>query len=374
MPDTRSSRISLSHEVQLDSTVAAVFLERALEQGLGEIRTGDWPTSAASLVDLGPSSMHLKGKRHESSLYEWDGALVLVSRYANHIHAFAAAGSRDGLDLILARLQAALPPPDPSSKHEVTVRFWTYGRHGPQQSWRSIGVPEWEEISGNYGGATRPGLEAMMRGFRPAHGGQLLLWHGTAGTGKTFALRALAWEWRGWCEFHYIVDPDTFFGEHADYLMSVLMEEGSEIVRMQRAMESAAAGLAMGWTSYGADGDEAADEESAGRAWRVLVLEDTGELLSAEARVAVGQGLRVLVLVTTNEELKSLHPAVARPGRAAANVHFGPLSAEEAGEWLGRHGTGRRVEEPMTLASLYAEAEGREASAITLAEFGDTGV
>jgi hypothetical protein len=45
-----------------------------------------------------------------------------------------------------------------------------------------------------------------------------------AGTGKTFGLRALAWEWREWCDFHYIVDPDTFFGQHADYLMSVLLQ------------------------------------------------------------------------------------------------------------------------------------------------------
>lgn len=32
----------------------------------------------------------------------------------------------------------------------------------------------------------------------------------------------------------------------------------------------------------------------------------------------VGQGLRVLVLVTTNELLRRLHPAVAQPGRCAA--------------------------------------------------------
>ena len=65
-----------------------------------------------------------------------------------------------------------------------------------------------------------------MRDFHPAHGGKLILWHGEAGTGKTFALRALAWEWRDWCEFNYIVDPDSFFGEHADYLMSVLTQPG----------------------------------------------------------------------------------------------------------------------------------------------------
>ena len=285
MPDTRSSRISLSHEVQLDSTVAAVFLERALEQGLGEIRTGDWPTSAAVARELGPASMHLEGERHESSLYEWDGALVLVSRYANHVHAFAAAGSRDGLDLILARLQAALPPPDPSSKHEVTVRFWDL--RAPRAA-AVLALDRRPRVGGDLAATTAErrgaGLEAMMRGFRPAHGGQLLLWHGTAGTGKTFALRALAWEWRGWCEFHYIVDPDTFFGEHADYLMSVLMEEGSEIVRMQRAMESAAAGLAMGWTSYGADGDEA-DGRGVGRSqhWRAARAR-------GHRRAAVGRG------------------------------------------------------------------------------------
>ena len=68
------------------------------------------------------------------------------------------------------------------------------------------------------------------------------------------------------------------------------------------------------------------------RLWRLLVMEDTGELLSADARERtgqglsrflnvvdglIGQGLRVIVLVTTNEEIKKVHPAVARPGRCA---------------------------------------------------------
>jgi hypothetical protein len=266
----------------------------------------------------------------------------------------------------------------------VTVTFWTYGAHGPQQSWRSISVPEWDEINANYTSPTRERLDRIMRDFTPAHGGQLILWHGEAGTGKTFALRALAWEWRGWCEFHYIVDPDTFFGEHADYLMSVLMEEGSPIAQMQQAMRGAAAGFAVGGFSLDQMVIDDEEEEDAGRAWRVLVLEDTGELLSAEARAAVGQGLsrflnvvdgligqglRVLVLVTTNEELKSLHPAVARPGRAAANIEFHPLTPEEARAWLADHGLDTPVDEPATIASLYARLEGRDPTAVTLARF-----
>jgi hypothetical protein len=72
----------------------------------------------------------------------------------------------------------------------------------------------------------------------------------------------------------------------------------------------------------------------------------------------IGQGLRVLVLVTTNEETRALHPAVARPGRAAANVEFVPLTAGEASEWLERHGVAQRVTGPTTLAVLYACAAG----------------
>jgi hypothetical protein len=118
------------------------------------------------------------------------------------------------------------------------------------------------------------------------------------------------------------------------------------------------------------DGDEA-NAESKG--WKLLMLEDTGELLTADARAVIGQGLsrflnvvdgligqglRVLVLVTTNEEIRKLHPAVARPGRCAANVEFKPLGADEAAAWLERHGVEERVDRATTLASLYAIAEG----------------
>ena len=85
----------------------------------------------------------------------------------------------------------------------------------------------------------------------------------------------------------------------------------------------------------------------------------------------IGQGLRVLVLVTTNEEIKTLHPAVARPGRCAANVRFEPLSREEALSWLGAHGSEAQVTSATTLASLYALAEGLDpGEGLELAEFG----
>ena len=79
----------------------------------------------------------------------------------------------------------------------------------------------------------------------------------------------------------------------------------------------------------------------------------------------------MLVLVTTNERIETLHPAAARPGRCAANIEFDPLSEEEATAWLERHGVSADTGAPRILASLYAGLEGRDPSTIHLTTFGE---
>jgi len=86
----------------------------------------------------------------------------------------------------------------------------------------------------------------------------------------------------------------------------------------------------------------------------------------------IGQGLRVLVLVTTNEPIRRLHPAVARPGRSAANVEFQPLTAEEANAWLEGHERDERVTADTTIAELYARLEGLDPGETRLVGFGDS--
>ena len=49
-------------------------------------------------------------------------------------------------------------------------------------------------------------------------------------------MRGLAWEWRDWCQLHYVVDPDSFFGQHADYLMGVLMQPGVPMIALRGGM------------------------------------------------------------------------------------------------------------------------------------------
>jgi hypothetical protein len=87
-----------------------------------------------------------------------------------------------------------------------------------------------------------------------------------------------------------------------------------------------------------------------GRA-RLLVIEDCDELIATTAKDRsgqglarllnltdglLGQGLSLLVAITTNEPVTSLHPAIARPGRCIAEIEVGLLSDEEARRWLGR--------------------------------------
>ena len=362
----------------------ALFVHRLLESGHPVMRTEHWTTSATELTGIGAPLFLSLGAHGAHGVFEEDGVLSSVGLSGGGVYASVAGASQEAIERRLERLREAFPPPDPSSAHEVPVTFWTYSPHGPMPSWRSIAVPEWSEIAPNYTAATRSGLDQLMQGFRPAHGGQLVLWHGDAGTGKTFALRALAWEWRHWCSLHYIVDPDSFFGQHADYLMNVLMQP-----------EGIAISQSHGWSAFGETSTVTLHDLEAEivptngapeKGWRLLVLEDTGELLTPDAKTVIGQGLsrflnvvdgligqglRILVLVTTNEEIRKLHPAVARPGRCAANVSFGPLSHEEASAWLAERAADARVDGAATIASLYALADDGGAQPKQSVGFGD---
>jgi len=227
----------------------------------------------------------------------------------------------------------------------ITVRFWHDTVNGPKSAARRLVAPTWNSIQDNYTAHTARYLSPLMTDFRPAHGGQVILWHGPAGTGKTWALRSLCKQWEDWATFEYVLDPERLFGESAGYLLNFLLGEES-------------------------------DEPDDGKEprWRLVILEDTGELISQDAKERtgqglsrllnvtdgfVGQGLRVLVLITTNEKLERLHPAISRPGRAASVVLFDCFDAVEASRWLRNHGASEvgGHTATSTLADLYAQVE-----------------
>ncbi len=218
----------------------------------------------------------------------------------------------------------------------ISMGFWFHTPQGPQAMNRAIQVPTWSEIRRNYPKMVGDELDHMMYGFRPAESGQLMLWHGEPGTGKTWALRAMAREWASWCSVEYVTDPEAFFGD-AHYMMSSLLKNGGEsITELVEAAPEAKGGIARIKQTHTAK-------------WRLLIFEDSGELMAADAKSRtgqglsrllnvvdglIGQGLRIAILVTTNEELKALHPAVARPGRCVSQIEFGRFPKPEAQTWL----------------------------------------
>jgi hypothetical protein len=115
------------------------------------------------------------------------------------------------------------------------------------------------------------------------------------------------------------------------------------------------------------DGDENEDRDRT----RILILEDCDELIATGAKERsgqglarllnltdglLGQGLSLLVALTTNEPVTHLHPAIVRPGRCIAEIEVGPLSEPEAQRWLGHRPP--RSGSHFTLAELIALQHG----------------
>ncbi|WP_243709555.1 DUF5925 domain-containing protein [Micromonospora sp. 15K316] len=144
---------------------------------------------------------------------------------------------------------------EPVEAGTVSIGFWHHNqRRGAQRDSRRIKAPAWAAIRPNYPAAAGAALTDLMGLTTADVSGRLLLLHGPPGTGKTTALRALAQQWRAWCQVDCVLDPEELFADPA-YLSEVAVGESE-------------------------DEDEADAPE---RRWRLLILEDCDELIRGEA-------------------------------------------------------------------------------------------
>jgi len=321
-------------------------------------QVGDLPHVADKIMMRGiaplilvPAEADVVGTYQSSScavaLAEGPGYMLYLEAWANMTHVYVAATSYALAVEVLDRLVD--PPEQTGDQTGVSVALWRHKNSGGgSRSDHTVQAKSWAEINGNYPGSVRTQLDHLVQRVEVAEGeGRLILFHGEPGVGKTTAIRALMHEWSPWCETHLITDPDRLFSE-SDYLMNILESgEGRSAPTLERPPEETK--------------------------WKLIVAEDSDAYLRSTARLdagaalgrllnttdgLLGQSTKALVLLTTNEELTRLHPALVRPGRCLARTEFVRFSRQEASEWLGEAG-GSSISRTATLAELFlARREG----------------
>jgi hypothetical protein len=271
-------------------------------------------TDVLDLVEMLPSGMTMR--RYHST----KGLDIILARgaeavlYIRHQHnsmivcTAAASEPQVAKDIV----EGVLDTVPETIVEDDSVQFWLWylAGHGPEEASKTIKAPTWDEVSRNYSVAVASELAELMKVEKPESSGKIILWHGVPGTGKTSAIRTLMREWKDWCQFHYVADPEDLF-KRPSYLMEV------------------------------ATGDT--------NKWRLVIAEDTDGLLRPDARNdsgsglgrllnfsdgILGQGCNTLFLLTTNVKLDGLHPALTRPGRCLAQLEFTKFSHNEMASWL----------------------------------------
>lgn len=269
--------------------------------------------------------LHLESSR-VLHLEQSGRATLVIYEYSSATHIEIAAADHETAgalwDFVRDRAVSLL-----QSDNWVPCALWAASSGMPRNEPHQVRAVAWPDVRRNYPRKTARSLEWLMSmsGGPPADRGRLILWHGPAGTGKTTAVTSLMSAWLPWCSTSLISDPERFFLE-PDYLMTVT--RSSDVATMKGKLGRM-------------------DQPSAKR-WKLVVCEDADEYLRADARQRsgpalgrllnltdglLGRGSDAIVLLTTNDDLTRLHPAVTRPGRCLSLVNFPAMSGSEAAEW-----------------------------------------
>lgn len=261
--------------------------------------------------------------------------------------------AREACDKIMAVVPIR-DAPDPK-EDMIPMAFWQHDAdHGSTCFIKDIQCPSIKEISKNYPKEILKCVKELGDLKAPDELGKIIIFHGPPGTGKTYCVRALAREWANFLDstVEIIVDPELMLNS-PKYIRSILLN-GDKPAEARRTINKR-----KGKKPVKRDGNKSP--------LRLIVIEDSAELFASECRSTpgfsrllnvtdgiIGQGLRCVFLLTANEELGKIDPAIKRAGRCIQCLEFPAIPCKEANEWLREHGCSERVKEDAMLADLYA--------------------
>jgi hypothetical protein len=318
------------HEYDYMEKVPRAALAETVRSGeLPHVRTARYFTGEKLTIQQLEAVMPPRAKIERSLQSPWDVHLVVrgfdfayrIETFPEYVNLEIAASSCEQVDAVEEFLREKLAKEaDPSN----TVRFASWVQGEPPHRFEVPRV-NWLDIEANYPKKTWSQLQSLMSMTAETNRtGRIIVLHGEPGTGKTWAIRALATEWSSWCIPELVMDPDQAFAS-ASYLRGIAMDAHRSQARLLICE----------------DVDGIVTSRRTGGFERLLNMTDG----------ILGQGQDLMVLISTNVRPEELDPALVRPGRCMAQVTFERFPVSEARKRLGRDDV--TVDGPKTLSEIY---------------------